>query len=459
MHSSPRAEFALRGTGSLSAEPAIDRAKTALSRNNFSRPVQHLLETGLLTKRRSLFDYGCGRGDDIAGLAEIGFKASGWDPGYQSSSQTEPADIVNLGFVLNVIEDAKERSHALRRAWELAERALIVTVISVWERPANGLSEYSDGHVTQRGTFQRYYEPGEIKEYVDELLGVDSIPVSPVCVVCFRDPEVEQEYLARRSSAVRSAIPAPRHPLKRSRLNQCIERFRTEHADEWDELARSVLEYASGPSTAMVAVHEELASCGVQAAEVRAAIVDMVGEDEWNALAERVRNTLIARVALGFFRGKPKPKSFPRAERDAVKEHFGTFGTATDLAHATLFSIGNPEVIARECGATSVGHEDEQALFVHRSCLPYLSAVLQTYIGVGSLFYGELDDVDVFKIHKASGKLTLLLYDDYEGKDEPILQTRVKISFRERRVDYFDHRREQQALHDKHPLGCLPPEP
>ena len=57
----------------MSSEPTIDRAKTALSRTNFSRPVQHLLESGLRSKKRSFFDFGCGRGDDIAGLAELGF--------------------------------------------------------------------------------------------------------------------------------------------------------------------------------------------------------------------------------------------------------------------------------------------------------------------------------------------------------------------------------------------------
>ena len=160
----------------MSLEPTINRAKTALSRNNFSRPVQHLLESGLLTKRRSFFDYGCGRGDDIAGLAELGFHASGWDPAYHANRERVPAGIVNLGFVLNVIEDPAERALALRRAWELTEEALIVSVISIWERPKQGLEQFADGHLTQRGTFQRYYEPGELKGYVDELLDVDALP-------------------------------------------------------------------------------------------------------------------------------------------------------------------------------------------------------------------------------------------------------------------------------------------
>ncbi len=77
-----------------------------------------------------------------------------------------------------MIEDPAERSLALRRAWELAEEALIVSVISIWERPKQGLEAFADGHLTQRGTFQRYYEPGELKGYVDELLGVDALPCS-----------------------------------------------------------------------------------------------------------------------------------------------------------------------------------------------------------------------------------------------------------------------------------------
>jgi hypothetical protein len=35
--------------------------------------------------------------------------------------------VVNLGFVLNVIEDVDERVSALRQAWELACRLLIVS--------------------------------------------------------------------------------------------------------------------------------------------------------------------------------------------------------------------------------------------------------------------------------------------------------------------------------------------
>jgi DNA phosphorothioation-associated putative methyltransferase len=439
----------LKDMKSVRLEPTINRAKTALSRNNFSRPVQHLLESGLLTKKRSFFDYGCGRGDDIAGLTELGYQATGWDPAYHADRMQVPAAIVNLGFVLNVIEDPTERNLALRRAWELTEKALIVSVISIWERPKQGLEEFSDGHLTQRGTFQRYFEPGELKCYVDDLLGIDTLPYSPTSVLCFKDPDMEQEYVARAERGVGLAVPPPSHPLRKSRLSQCIERFMADHPDEWTELVGLVTDTAAPPPLAILTPHEQLVNCGVRPPDLTEAIMDIMGEDEWKGLIERVRNRFLSRLALGFFRGKPKPKHYSLVEREAVKHHFSSFAAAIDRARPILFAIGDPNTIAAECAATNLGVEDEQALFVHRSCIPYISPVLQTYIGAGRLFHGEINTVDVFKIHKASGKLTLLLYDDFAGSTAPILHTRVKINFRARRIDYFNHRAEEQKLKNK----------
>jgi DNA phosphorothioation-associated putative methyltransferase len=42
----------------------IERHRTALSRYSFSAPIQILSRLGFLDGTRSLFDYGCGRGDD-----------------------------------------------------------------------------------------------------------------------------------------------------------------------------------------------------------------------------------------------------------------------------------------------------------------------------------------------------------------------------------------------------------
>jgi DNA phosphorothioation-associated putative methyltransferase len=56
------------------------------------------------------------------------------------------------------------------------------------------------------------------------------------------------------------------------------------------------------------------------------------------------------------------------------------------------------------------------------------------------VLYGDLGDVDIFKIHKRSGKVSLLKYDDFDGKPLPELQERVKVNLRRQFIEVFDHR-------------------
>ena len=68
----------------------------------------------LLASDRSFFDYGCGRGDDIRALRSVGFEAEGWDPAHRPDVTPRSADVVNLGYVVNVIDDPVERVTTLR---------------------------------------------------------------------------------------------------------------------------------------------------------------------------------------------------------------------------------------------------------------------------------------------------------------------------------------------------------
>ena len=58
----------------------VQRHKTAIGRPALSLPAKLLFQSGLVTDETSVLDYGCGRGDDVQFLKELGIPAVGWDP-------------------------------------------------------------------------------------------------------------------------------------------------------------------------------------------------------------------------------------------------------------------------------------------------------------------------------------------------------------------------------------------
>ena len=119
----------------------VQRHKTALGRAHLSRPIRLALTSGLIHQDITLLDYGCGRGDDVRTLSDLGYDCVGWDPAYRPDGELRPAAVVNLGYVVNVIEDPGERVETLRAAWRLASRVLIVAArVDVQAQPNPTLS-------------------------------------------------------------------------------------------------------------------------------------------------------------------------------------------------------------------------------------------------------------------------------------------------------------------------------
>ncbi len=107
----------------------VKRHKTAITRYELSKPLRTAIQDSLITEGKQVFDYGCGKGDDVRELKKMGFQPKGWDPYFYPKNKIEPAEVVNLGYVLNVIEEPSERAEALYNAYELAKEALVVSVM------------------------------------------------------------------------------------------------------------------------------------------------------------------------------------------------------------------------------------------------------------------------------------------------------------------------------------------
>ena len=107
----------------------VERHLTAIDRDKLSATMQALARHDYLDGDYSVFDYGCGKGDDVRELEAHGLDVAFWDPVYHPDRPKKRADIVNLGYVINVIEERKERDRVLRDAFKHAEKILAVSTM------------------------------------------------------------------------------------------------------------------------------------------------------------------------------------------------------------------------------------------------------------------------------------------------------------------------------------------
>ena len=54
----------------------------------FRALIKCAIDDGLIDTKTAIFDYGCGRGDDIRHLIAMGYKATGWDPVHRPDTNT-----------------------------------------------------------------------------------------------------------------------------------------------------------------------------------------------------------------------------------------------------------------------------------------------------------------------------------------------------------------------------------
>lgn len=430
------------------------RQRTAMVRYGFSAPIQSLARHGFLDGTRRLFDYGCGRGDDVRGLQENAIPAQGWDPYYAPEQPLASTDIVNLGFVINVIEDPDERREALVRAWSLAETLLVVSVMIGERQHAGGGAHFADGLLTQRGTFQKYYSPAEIRQFLTSTLDEEPITVAPGVLYVFRDKDAEQRFLLQRCRGRRNRLRAPSVPRLRepqaTRRDRQAERYaaqreslerlwaqrltlgRPPHKDETADLL--ALTAAFGRLSKALRFVEDY-----QRAQQGSDWIDAVLEQA----AEARRADLEVYLALRLFeRRRPYKQLEPGLQRD-IKAFFGDYPSAQQAGLALLRAIADPEAIAAACRQAAehgLGWlEPERSLQLHVSLVDQLPALLRVYVGAGAVLYGEVQQADLIKIHIPSGKLTLLIFDAFDGQALPRLRERIKIKLREQGIDIFDY--------------------
>ena len=406
----------------------IERHRTAISRPGLSLPVQCLLRDSVLSAAVTLFDYGCGRGHDVALLQGMGIVSTGWDPVHQPASPVVAADVVNLGYVINVIEDLQERFRALRQAWDLCRIVLVVSAQLNLRAPKAEQAAYADGVITSRRTFQKYYTQAELRTYLESQLDVDAIPAAPGVFYLFKDETAKQHFLMNR---YRRPPRMPAIPATQAHFEQNLDILQP-LLDVLATLGRPPLE------DELPQYHEISRRLGSMKRALN--LIRRTADPAlWESTGRRRSEDLLVYLALARFHRRPNRSRLPLSVQRDVKAFFGTYKQACEEADTLLFRISDADAIDQACQRATTGHLVDNALMLPISAIPELEPILRIYEGCARALIGEVDDANVVKLHRFSGKVTYLVYANFESDPCPPLRLRVKVSLRSLDIDFFDY--------------------
>jgi hypothetical protein len=457
-----------------------------MARTMLSRPMAIAYDDGVVTSDTAVFDYGCGRGDDIRQLRKLGVRAGGWDPKHRPGASKASGDVVNLGYVINVIEDVHERRQVLREAWSLAGQALVVAARPSWEgRDLRG-ANHGDGVLTGKGTFQKFYEQDELRAFIESALAERAVAAAPGIFYVFRDSQMAQSVLARRARraavgrvlrvsdvmyelhrdslvALVSFVAEQRRLPTPGELDSDVERGlvdelgslraafalvrRATGANRWSDIDlgrpsqserrfdryRELLE----PLMQFLERRGRLPRAGeLESGEAierefgsfRAAfslVRRVSGSERWVLFEDRARRDLLVYLALAAFGGRPRFSELPDDLQYDVRDLFGSYKTATTEADRLLFGAGDMASVDAAARASCIGKATPEAMYVHVTALDDLPPLLRVYEGCGQALSGTIEGATIVKLHRQKPQVSYLSYPSFDVDPHPELATVV----------------------------------
>jgi DNA phosphorothioation-associated putative methyltransferase len=404
------------------------RQNTAISRTDLSRPLRIAYDAGLIRPGSTVFDYGCGRGDDIRLLSTLGVSATGWDPAFSADAKIQSAEVVNLGYVVNVIEDRFERDKTLEAAWQLAKSVLIVAARLQFQSNGATLEQFTDGCLTARGTFQKFYTQLELREWVKSVLQVEPFSAGPGILLLFRDPSARLRFEASRW---RRRSPVPRQRL----ADQLFQSNR--------QLLEPMMAFAADrgriPHAAELTTSRDI--CGIFGSLKRAfrVVTHATGSLRWDEIRQQAKTDLLVYLALDRFGGRPRFSQQPQEIQGDIKAFFGSYTRACSRADELLFAAGDMGAIGEACTSVETGKLTPEALYVHESAVQSLPAILRVYEGCARAYIGKVEGANLIKLNRLKPKISYLAYPGFDVEPHPALLGSLVVSLRSLDLQHYDY--------------------
>ncbi|MCC6363054.1 MAG: DNA phosphorothioation-associated putative methyltransferase [Bryobacterales bacterium] len=397
----------------MASADVIPRHRTAIRRFQYSKPISLAVSHRLIREDCTVLDYGCGRGEDVSLLQKNGMKAEGWDPHFRPNVPLRPADVVNLGYVLNVIENPSERMETLRKAYALALRALVVAV-RVDQSLDKGIP-FQDGLITSRGAFQKIYSQSEFRHFVGETLGVRPHVAGLGVTYAFKEKAEEERYVA--DTAFRRTV---------NYQKDAVEEFAADTLGA--ALIAHVREMGRLPLDeefdGFAALEENFGS----RARIARLVWKTVHPETLDEVQRQRRDELLVALAMIRLQGAKAMlfKMLPLDVQADIKSLWTSYQQSLKESDGFLFGMGNPALVKAAIDGVSFGKKLPEDFYFHLSQEPLLPPLLRLVVFAARQIVGDIE-CDLIKVSNDGRKVSFLRYPDFDRVPHPELKYSVKV--------------------------------
>ena len=427
---------------------SIDRHKTAILRRRISKPVQLLLEDRLLTEETSFFDYGCGKGEDLSFLKKMKLNVSGFDRYYLPQGNKVKSSIVNLGYVINVIENPEERISVLQSAFDLAEDLLVVSVMIRDAVVQTGEQEFGDGIITSWNTFQRYYTQKEFRTYLESTLN-SKITVAGLGVYyIFKNSDWQQKYIQSR--------------VKDSNTNILSEFKSEEHNRILGEWLSTYHELGRLPGKNEFKDYKYILKFYGSFEKAEESIRAELGEETYRENTKKRKEKVIIEICKTITKNNriPKKKDLSTLTQSDIQIFFSSFQEAIDLGMAELKSLSDLSTVSKYINQSTVGKVLPDDIYIHRDSIEYAPEMLQILTELAKIILPTDINYTLIKIARNSWHVTFLYYPNFMEEAHPSLYHSMKVLLHKNQLGYREYmhsesppilHRKETFLHSTHP--------
>jgi DNA phosphorothioation-associated putative methyltransferase len=167
--------------------------------------------------------------------------------------------------------------------------------------------------------------------------------------------------------------------------------------------------------------------------------MSLFGTEEWEAITRRSTEDLLVYLALGRSRRRPPMSALPIGLQRDIRSFFGSYSSGCRRADDLLFRAGDAAAVDDACRRSAVGKLLPNARYVHRSAMEALDPLLRAYEGCARAYLGEIEGANLIKLHRQSGKVSYLVYPDFDADPHPALLRSIKLNLRTREIESTDY--------------------